>query len=105
MFGGNFLHPFAIERQLMIAQLEETLKVPHKYRFPFFTEMMWWVLDRYCYHLLGRHQLDKGADVPVGGGERREDERELVVRELVDLELVGEVLDDGEWLRSCGYLR
>jgi len=57
VFGGNFLHPFAIERQLKIAQLEETLKVPHKYRFPFFTEMMWWVLDRYCYHLLGRHHM------------------------------------------------
>ena len=57
VFGGNFLHPYAIERQLKIAQLEETLKVPHKYRFPFFTEMMWWVLDRYCYHLLGRHHM------------------------------------------------
>lgn len=57
VFGGNFLHPFGIERQLKIAQLEETLKVPHKYRFPFFTEMMWWVLDRYCYHLLGRHHM------------------------------------------------
>ena len=57
VFGGNYLHPFAFERQLKIAQLEETLKVPHKYRFPFFTEMMWWVLDRYCYHLLGRHHM------------------------------------------------
>jgi len=57
VFGGNYLHPYAIERQLRVAQLEETLKVPHKYRFPFFTEMMWWVLDRYCYHLLGRHHM------------------------------------------------
>ena len=57
VFGGNYLHPYAFERQLKIAQLEETLKVPHKYRFPFFTEMMWWVLDRYCYHLLGRHHM------------------------------------------------
>jgi len=57
VFGGNYLHPYAIERQLKIAQLEETLKVPHKYRFPFFTEMMWWILDRYSYHLLGRHHM------------------------------------------------
>ena len=63
VFGGNFLHPFAIERQLKIAQLEETLKVPHKYRFPFFTEMMWWVLDRYCYHLLGRHHMSLESHV------------------------------------------
>jgi len=57
VFGGNYLHPYALDRQLKVAQLEETLKVPHKYRFPFFTEMMWWVLDRYCYHLLGRHHM------------------------------------------------
>jgi len=58
VFGGNYLHPFAIERQLKVAQIEETLKVPHKYRFPFFTEMMWYVLDKYCYSLLGRHHLN-----------------------------------------------
>lgn len=58
VFGGNFLHPYAIERQLKIAQLEESIKVPHKYRFPFFTEMMWYVLDKYCYALLGRHHLN-----------------------------------------------
>jgi len=56
--GGNFLHPYAIERQLRIAQCEETLKVPHKYRFPFFTEMLWYVLDKYCYALLGRHHIE-----------------------------------------------
>lgn len=63
VFGGNYLHPYAIERQLRVAQLEETLKVPHKYRFPFFTEMMWWVLDRYCYHLLGRHHMAMDENV------------------------------------------
>ena len=58
VFGGNYLHSFAIERQLKIAQIEETLKVPHKYRFPFFTDMMWFTLDKYCYALLGRHHLN-----------------------------------------------
>lgn len=58
VFGGNFLHPFALERQIKIAQIEETLKVPQKFRFPFFTEMLWYLLDKYCYALLGRHHLD-----------------------------------------------
>jgi F-box/leucine-rich repeat protein 10/11 len=54
VFGGNYLHPFGIERQIKISILEETLKVPHKFRFPFFAEMMWYLLDKYCYALLGR---------------------------------------------------
>ena len=58
VFGGNYLLAFAIERQLKVAQLEETLKVPHKYRFPFFAEMMWYTLDKYCWALLGRHHLN-----------------------------------------------
>ena len=33
VFGGNFLHSFAIEKQLRIAQIEELTKVPAKYRF------------------------------------------------------------------------
>jgi F-box/leucine-rich repeat protein 10/11 len=55
VFGGNYLHPFGIERQIKISILEETLKVPHKFRFPFFAEMMWYLLDKYCYALLGRY--------------------------------------------------
>jgi len=58
VFGGNYLHPFAMERQIKIAQVEETLKVPQKFRFPFFNEMLWAILDRYCYALLGRHHLN-----------------------------------------------
>ena len=58
VFGGNYLHSFALERQIKIAQVEETLKVPQKFRFPFLTEMLWYMLDKYCYALLGRHHLD-----------------------------------------------
>ena len=58
VFGGNYLHSFAMERQLKIAQIEDVLKVPQKFRFPFFTEMLWYMLDKYCYALLGRHHLN-----------------------------------------------
>ena len=32
VFGGNFLHSFAIEKQLRVAQIEELTKVPAKFR-------------------------------------------------------------------------
>lgn len=41
VFGGNFLHSFGIDKQLRVAQVEEQTKVPHKFRYPFFTEMLW----------------------------------------------------------------
>ncbi|XP_025836100.1 jmjC domain-containing histone demethylation protein 1 isoform X2 [Agrilus planipennis] len=65
VFGGNFLHSFGIDKQLKIAQVEDTTKVPQKFRYPFFTEMLWYVLERYVYCLLGRSHLNTGADVPI----------------------------------------
>ena len=41
VFGGNFLHSYAIEKQIRVAQIEEITKVPQKFRFPFFTELQW----------------------------------------------------------------
>ncbi len=41
MFGGNFLHSFGIEKQLQVAHIEEVTHVPSKFRFPFFTELLW----------------------------------------------------------------
>ncbi|XP_058808657.1 jmjC domain-containing histone demethylation protein 1-like [Phymastichus coffea] len=58
VFGGNFLHSFGIDKQLRVAQVEEQTKVPHKFRYPFFTEMLWYVLERYVHVLLRRSHLD-----------------------------------------------
>ncbi|XP_015117813.1 jmjC domain-containing histone demethylation protein 1 [Diachasma alloeum] len=58
VFGGNFLHSFGIDKQLKVAQVEEQTKVPQKFRYPFFTEMLWYVLERYVHVLLGRSHLD-----------------------------------------------
>ncbi|XP_071566399.1 jmjC domain-containing histone demethylation protein 1 [Temnothorax nylanderi] len=58
VFGGNFLHSFGIEKQLKVAQVEEHTKVPQKFRYPFFTEMLWYVLERYVHVLLRRSHLD-----------------------------------------------
>ncbi|XP_046416749.1 jmjC domain-containing histone demethylation protein 1-like [Neodiprion fabricii] len=58
VFGGNFLHSFGIDKQLKVAQVEEHTKVPQKFRYPFFTEMLWYVLERYVHMLLNRSHLD-----------------------------------------------
>lgn len=58
MFGGNFLHSFGILKQLKIAKVEDSTKVPQKFRYPFFTEMLWYVLAKYVHTLLGRSHLE-----------------------------------------------
>lgn len=58
VFGGNFLHSFGILKQLKIAKVEDSTKVPQKFRYPFFTEMLWYVLAKYVHTLLGRSHLD-----------------------------------------------
>merc|ERR1719414_289714 len=58
VFSGSFLHSFAIERQLKVCYIEDSLGVSEKHRFPFFTEMLWYVLDRYVACLTGKSHLD-----------------------------------------------
>lgn len=41
--------------------MEDTTKVPQKFRYPFFTEMLWYVLAKYVFTLLGRSHLDDEA--------------------------------------------
>ncbi|XP_073991040.1 lysine demethylase 2 [Rhodnius prolixus] len=62
VFGGNFLHSFGIDKQIRIAHVEETTHVPQKHRYPFFTEMLWYVLVRYVHVLLGQPHLREGVD-------------------------------------------
>jgi len=58
VFGGNFLHSFNIPMQLRIAQLEERLHVPNRFRFPFFSEVLWYALERYVHCLTETSFLD-----------------------------------------------
>ena len=62
VFGGNYLHSFAMEKQLQVAHIEEVTRVPQKFRFPFFTEMLWYLLDRYIHCIYGRTYLDLPDD-------------------------------------------
>ncbi|XP_046678996.1 jmjC domain-containing histone demethylation protein 1-like, partial [Homalodisca vitripennis] len=65
VFGGNFLHSYCISTQLRIAQVEETTHVPQKFRYPFFTEMLWYVLERYVNCLLGISHLKDISSSPT----------------------------------------
>ena len=41
VFSGSFLHRFAIEKQLKVCYVEETLGTMERFRFPFFKELLW----------------------------------------------------------------
>uniref|UniRef100_A0A8C6KS97 [histone H3]-dimethyl-L-lysine(36) demethylase n=1 Tax=Nothobranchius furzeri TaxID=105023 RepID=A0A8C6KS97_NOTFU len=51
VFGGNFLHSFNIPMQLCIYNIEDRTRVRTKFRYPFYYEMCWYVLERYLYCL------------------------------------------------------
>lgn len=57
VFGGNFLHSIAIENQIKVAQLEQVTKVPIKFRYPFFTEINWYALQKYVHFLTDKNFL------------------------------------------------
>nr|XP_060628114.1 lysine-specific demethylase 2A [Anolis sagrei ordinatus] len=59
VFGGNFLHSFNIPMQLQIYSIEDRTRVPNKFRYPFYYEMCWYVLERYVYCITGRSHLTK----------------------------------------------
>lgn len=47
VFGGNFLHSYNVPMQLKVSKTEQKTRVPQKYRYPFFNEIMWFVLERF----------------------------------------------------------
>ena len=59
VFGGNFLNSFNIPMQLKISHLEERLKVPNRFRFPFFADVQWYALERYVSTLTGESFLSQ----------------------------------------------
>ncbi|XP_061580375.1 lysine (K)-specific demethylase 2Aa isoform X2 [Cololabis saira] len=90
VFGGNFLHSFNIPMQLNICNIEDRTRVPLKFRYPFFYEMCWYVLERYIFSLtrtsyltpeFQKHSLGIGLKRPPGADamdleDEQEDEQE-----------------------------
>uniref|UniRef100_A0A672QMX4 Lysine-specific demethylase 2A-like n=1 Tax=Sinocyclocheilus grahami TaxID=75366 RepID=A0A672QMX4_SINGR len=85
VFGGNFLHSFNIPMQLYISNIEDRTRVPAKFRYPFFHEMCWYVLERYLYsvtntsHLIPefqKHSLGIGCEELNGHAEEERDDND-----------------------------
>uniref|UniRef100_A0A8C5HGM5 Lysine-specific demethylase 2B n=1 Tax=Gouania willdenowi TaxID=441366 RepID=A0A8C5HGM5_GOUWI len=63
VFGGNVLHSFNIPMQLTIHEIENRTKVHSKFRFPFYYEICWYVLERYLHCLTKRSYFSQILDV------------------------------------------
>ncbi|XP_038618585.1 lysine-specific demethylase 2B isoform X3 [Tachyglossus aculeatus] len=57
VFGGNILHSFNVPMQLRIHEIEDRTRVQAKFRYPFYYEMCWYVLERYVHCLTRRSHL------------------------------------------------
>ncbi|KAK7138307.1 hypothetical protein R3I94_013816 [Phoxinus phoxinus] len=74
VFGGNFLHSFNIPMQLNIYNIEDRTRVPPKFRYPFYFEMCWYVLERYLYCLTNTsHLTPEFQKHSLGIGLKKED--------------------------------
>uniref|UniRef100_A0A8D3CK39 [histone H3]-dimethyl-L-lysine(36) demethylase n=1 Tax=Scophthalmus maximus TaxID=52904 RepID=A0A8D3CK39_SCOMX len=72
VFGGNFLHSFNIPMQLNIYSIEDRTRVSTKFRYPFYYEMCWYVLERYLYCLTNiSHLTPEFQKYSLGIGEDR----------------------------------
>ncbi|KAM6953365.1 lysine-specific demethylase 2A [Aplochiton taeniatus] len=116
VFGGNFLHSFNIPMQLNIYSIEDRTRVPAKFRYPFYYEMCWYVLERYLYcltnishltpefqkHSLGIGDNGHARDGPSdpnreeGAGPARDEDGSDIKAEVVEEEVVVEEEEEEE---------
>ncbi|KFR04886.1 Lysine-specific demethylase 2B, partial [Opisthocomus hoazin] len=59
VFGGNILHSFNVPMQLRIYEIEDRTRVHAKFRYPFYYEMCWYVLERYVSCVTQRCHLSR----------------------------------------------
>uniref|UniRef100_A0A8C9YXS0 Lysine-specific demethylase 2B n=1 Tax=Sander lucioperca TaxID=283035 RepID=A0A8C9YXS0_SANLU len=79
VFGGNILHSFNIPMQLTIHEIENRTKVHSKFRFPFYYEICWYVLERYLHCLTKRSYLSQ--EIRKESQDMNEDSCETQVRD------------------------
>ncbi|CAF1227733.1 unnamed protein product [Rotaria sp. Silwood1] len=53
VFGGNFLNSFKIPMQIQVWMIERKVRVPDRFRYPYFIESMWYIIQRYVHSLTG----------------------------------------------------
>lgn len=61
---NSFWESAANSHRLMPSEMR-SISVPQKFRFPFFTELHWYALDKYVFHLMGRSHLDLSEETKL----------------------------------------
>ncbi|MFH4979909.1 hypothetical protein AB6A40_006618 [Gnathostoma spinigerum] len=57
-FGGNFLHSYAISTQLRVYKSEDKIKVKKRYRYPYYTQMLWYVIAHVVAAATGQEHIN-----------------------------------------------
>lgn len=57
VFGGNFLHPFGIEKQLKIAQVEDSTKVSAFFQFTIYIRYIYFLHILYLQIIVGSSKV------------------------------------------------
>uniref|UniRef100_A0A8C7W9P1 [histone H3]-dimethyl-L-lysine(36) demethylase n=1 Tax=Oncorhynchus mykiss TaxID=8022 RepID=A0A8C7W9P1_ONCMY len=95
VFGGNFLHSFNIPMQLNIYNIEDRTRVPAKFRYPFYYEMCWYVLERYLYCLTNTSHLTPDFQKhSLGVEEKKEGDNDKEEKEESETKVKMEESDD-----------
>uniref|UniRef100_V9PPI9 [histone H3]-dimethyl-L-lysine(36) demethylase n=1 Tax=Bathyctena chuni TaxID=1403704 RepID=V9PPI9_BATCU len=63
VFGGKFLHSYNIIGQLQVTAIEDVTKVEARYLYPYFVQMVWFVVEKYRRHLKHIEVHGKGNTV------------------------------------------
>uniref|UniRef100_A0AAR2J0Y8 [histone H3]-dimethyl-L-lysine(36) demethylase n=1 Tax=Pygocentrus nattereri TaxID=42514 RepID=A0AAR2J0Y8_PYGNA len=97
VFGGNFLHSFNIPMQLNIYNIEDRTRVPSKFRYPFYYEMCWYVLERYLYCLTNTsHLTPEFQKHSLGIGEYSERHTDICLHQLIEEEGEGQEEEEND---------
>ncbi|XP_029910000.1 lysine (K)-specific demethylase 2Aa isoform X2 [Myripristis murdjan] len=103
VFGGNFLHSFNIPMQLNISNIEDRTRVPAKFRYPFYYEMCWYVLERYVFSLTSTSYLTPEFQKhSLGIGLKKPPTSDPATEQVKEEEEEDEEEEDKEEEESCG---
>ncbi|KAL3103046.1 hypothetical protein niasHT_021746 [Heterodera trifolii] len=95
VFGGNFLHSYAVATQIRISILEDNIKRGKKYRFPHFKQIFWCFIAqivRKCTHRLYHKKLSEEAHNVEG----------LNLVQVIDEAMDDQMANNGPRLNSDG---
>lgn len=88
---GYFLHSYNMEMQLRVAELEKTIGIPERSKYPFFDHMLWYVLEHYVFYGLGATHLT--VDEAERSAAARIERVRFTVKEIIGIVAIVRYLD------------